>query len=348
MQPSGSATLSRPGTSRRAKSTSGQLSMFDLTTWPGSLNATSSPASAGGPTPFASPDGLTTDLFGPAPAPASRSPSPGNERGSTTSGTSGPSSETSSPSDRLQSSLESRLRQRLRGSPECEVIWKRWDTPWGQCLSRPRASARRTSETASGLWPTPTTNMHTGAGTSGRDGGLNLQTAVANWPTPTAQDHSRGQGTIRPHDTGIPLPQRVMQALSLPTANGSNAPETSAEPASSGSASLESTTAPLQMAVANWPTPTSRDHKDGSFTPNVPVNGLLGRAVWPTPTSLAPARNGQNSAGLVAIRGLALPGSSEPTGKPGALSPTFVAWLMGYPKAWDDCAPTSMPKRRKE
>ena len=38
-----------------------------------------------------------------------------------------------------------------------------------------------------------------------------------------------------------------------------------------------------------WPTPTTRDHKDGSFCGNVEVNALLGRAVWivtgwPTPT----------------------------------------------------------------
>jgi hypothetical protein len=32
------------------------------------------------------------------------------------------------------------------------------------------------------------------------------------------------------------------------------------------------------------PTPTTRDHKDGHYQPNVPVNGLLGRMVWPTPT----------------------------------------------------------------
>lgn len=41
--------------------------------------------------------------------------------------------------------------------------------------------------TAVQVWPTPTANMHTGAGSSGRMGGLNLQTAVArNWPTPCA------------------------------------------------------------------------------------------------------------------------------------------------------------------
>jgi len=48
--------------------------------------------------------------------------------------------------------------------------------------------------------------------------------AASGWPTPTAQDGSRGNGTIRPQDTGIPLPQRA--------------------------------------AMAGWPTPTTRDHKD--------------------------------------------------------------------------------------
>ena len=32
---------------------------------------------------------------------------------------------------------------------------------------------------------------------------------LAGWPSPTAQDQARGNGTIREHDTGIPLPQRV-------------------------------------------------------------------------------------------------------------------------------------------
>lgn len=39
----------------------------------------------------------------------------------------------------------------------------------------------------------------------------------------------------------------------------------------------------------SWPTPTTRDHKDGTECQNVPINALLGRAVWmagwPTPTS---------------------------------------------------------------
>ena len=41
--------------------------------------------------------------------------------------------------------------------------------------------------------------------------------AVTTWPTPTSQDCARGVGTIRPQDTGIPLPQRVAQAIGTTT-----------------------------------------------------------------------------------------------------------------------------------
>ena len=43
-----------------------------------------------------------------------------------------------------------------------------------------------------GMWPTPLSNCHTGAGTQGRQGGENLQTAVT-WPTPKATDY-KGSG----------------------------------------------------------------------------------------------------------------------------------------------------------
>jgi hypothetical protein len=42
-------------------------------------------------------------------------------------------------------------------------------------------------------------------------------------------------------------------------------------------------------ASGSWPTPTTRDWKDGSYQPNVPENALLGRVVhqagWPTPVA---------------------------------------------------------------
>jgi hypothetical protein len=65
---------------------------------------------------------------------------------------------------------------------------------------------------------------------------------------------------------------------------------------------------PAQAAQSTWPTPTTRDHKDGSFCPNVPVNGLLGRTVWPTPKAQRPEQattfsRGNPTLGMVATWG---------------------------------------------
>ena len=84
---------------------------------------------------------------------------------------------------------------------------------------------------------------------------------------------------------------------------------------------------------------------------NLNLAGVATTALWPTPTSLAPAKDGNNeagnSAGLVAIRGHTMAGLSDTTAKPGALNPQFVCWLMGYPAAWDACAPTATRSSRK-
>lgn len=57
--------------------------------------------------------------------------------------------------------------------------------------------------------PTPHSNMTTGAGTQGRDGGMNIQTAVAeaqkDWPTPTCNDASNNGGPAQWERVTIPL-----------------------------------------------------------------------------------------------------------------------------------------------
>jgi len=82
---------------------------------------------------------------------------------------------------------------------------------------------------------------------------------------------------------------------------------------------------PSDAALTGWPTPTTRDHKDGG-NPNVdvPVNALLGRtawlAGWPTPMAGTPAQNGNNPAGntdssrkTVALAGWPTPQASKNT-----------------------------------
>lgn len=127
--------------------------------------------------------------------------------------------------------------------------WKQRTTPSGAPYWEHTASALRTSGSDCIGWPTPTTNtknqpetargLETLAGVAKLTGwatpaardyrsesatdsynakrmehtrGKPLSAEVvlfAGWPSPTAQDCSRGNGTIRAHDTGIPLPQRV-------------------------------------------------------------------------------------------------------------------------------------------
>ena len=73
----------------------------------------------------------------------------------------------------------------------------------------------------------------------------------------------------------------------------------------------------LRHAVQKWPTPTSRDWKDGSAKSckNVPANSLLGREVH--------ARENYQTSG--------------------SLNPTWVEWLMGFPAGWTDLSNSGTP-----
>jgi hypothetical protein len=73
---------------------------------------------------------------------------------------------------------------------------------------------------------------------------------------------------------------------------------------------------------SSWPTPTTRDYKDGSAKAcaNVPANGLLGRVVHQRP-----------------------PGPLD-----GSLNPMWVEWLMGFPLGWTALEPSEMPSSRSK
>ena len=102
--------------------------------------------------------------------------------------------------------------------------WK--DSP-GMATERPDGRSRLDQlprQAAMAGWPSPTTpsggqTVPPGTSSTGQtpDGRkmqvtLALVADAAGWPTPTSQDCARGNGTIRPHDTGIPLPQRAAMA----------------------------------------------------------------------------------------------------------------------------------------
>ena len=138
----------------------------------------------------------------------------------------------------------------------------------------------RIGEIGSGLWPTMTvtTAEHPGL----RKRGDLLQAVRGNpnkhyklYPTPTSGEHTRNK--------------------------------------SKGEKSPIRWTLIGMARYDKWPTPTSRDHKDGTNVKNVPVNALLGRAVRPTKTK-------------------------------GSLDPEFVEYLMGFPIGFTDLKPLGMDR----
>ena len=138
---------------------------------------------------------------------------------------------------------------------------------------------------------------------------------------------------------------------------------------------------PRQVAAALWATPTvatagrsvealqkeaDRLHPRGQWTIGtqvVSVPGLAQVACWPTPTASLADKGVRSTEGAIreaarshgpdlaavtaAVPGLGPAGSSATTEKPGALAPEFVAWLMGFPPEWLDCAPETMPRKAK-
>jgi hypothetical protein len=90
--------------------------------------------------------------------------------------------------------------------------------------------------------------------------------------------------------------------------------------------------------ASGWPTPTTRDHKDGKECPNVPLNALLGRVAWLTANP---------QAARITADGTMLTGCSAAMESGGQLSPHMSRFLMGFPIEWCQAAMTAYAKKGK-
>ena len=88
---------------------------------------------------------------------------------------------------------------------------------------------------------------------------------------------------------------------------------------------------PLSQQVAGWATPRARDHKGNGVSKAREALGVSDSLDHQVATDFGTRQRGLSAA----------------TEKRGQLNPAFPRWLMGYPDAWDACAPLATPSSRK-
>ena len=152
------------------------------------------------------------------------------------------------------------------------------------------------------------------------------------WPTPIVNDTT---GSTHCYSGKNPDGSRRV-ALKLPGAALAACPTPVHHNAKQMGYPAEFTRATLQLGtlafLASWPTPAASDEKPrGSF-----LDGAIQRRL----------EIGKQIS-LSMIAGAAQPGSPVSTEKRGSLNPALSRWLMGYPPAWCDSAPTETPSSRK-
>jgi hypothetical protein len=221
---------------------------------------------------------------------------------------------------------------------------------------------RPIEEIACGLWPTPAARdsfpPHTpeyiaakkaqGHGMSNLSDIGPLGMVPALLQTPVADDAvdrvkgkvtSRGEpklsGQVAAIGAALSSLRTATRMETAPSARLTTPTAVAPDPRKTGLSTMSATES---FTPALWSTASARDWKDspGMATVGQNPDGSIRFRTDQLPRQAALYQHGA-----------AQNGQSAQTGKPGALNPEFVCWLMGFPPEWDACAPTAMPSSRK-
>jgi hypothetical protein len=212
----------------------------------------------------------------------------------------------------------------------CALTWKAKDTKFNRLLFQLQASVLRTEEKESGLlpsekiWRTPDAHCDRGPSSEKRMKmklekkmpiSINDQVAHPNlmWPTPTSTERS---GINPKTGKGAGL-SKAVKMWPTPRASAAMSEDVkNIKKRGTDRGRLE------EKVARNWPTPTARDWKDS------------GKAVVNSTRYLLPQAVAKSDKEKWVTGG-------------GALNPTWVEWLMGYPAEYTDLEDWAILSSRK-
>jgi hypothetical protein len=177
-----------------------------------------------------------------------------------------------------------------------------------------------------------------------------IGTVAAPWPTPTAVQLGNSLESYEAMKTNMKSGKRTA-ITSLPQMAEATAKTAWPTPTETDSSSSRrhgymltghpGTTLTDAADLSTWATPAHRDYRHPNAKPLSERGG--GKKGEQLPNQ---------AAHLYAVAtepsGPTQSGSSELTAKRGALNPTFVSWLMGYPAEWVSCGASAMQLSRKK